>query len=360
MQVTRSGTSLPKADTAYSKDELYYKLKGTTVRLPDLRPVFRGWRGIDTPHINPYYESLKLKVAEKLASLNLHPKKENSLKRADLALFAALWWPDVPPEQLETLANIAIWVFTWDDEVDEPSGSYAEDYHRAQAYRNNTTRFIGVSLGLEPADPNLVPMDAIVQSFDAIGTGLRRSYDEAQLRRFHDRVVRFVSATEVEQRHQLQLSESADAGDDDASGVPTLEAYMANRAGTSAVDITSASAEFGLSLHLPRDLVEGEAVAALWRETNLLFSITNDLVSFRKEFRTGSVENMVPLTFATTFDMGVAVAQLVGALQASRDRFDKAADALLAEAERRGCSKSDVESYIQLLRNNNVGNLVWR
>jgi hypothetical protein len=190
-------------------------------------------------------------------------------------------------------------------------------------------------------------MDRIVQSFDEIGLALRGSYNVDQLQRFYDGISRFISSTEIEQEHQL------------SGNLPTFQEYMGNRLGTSAVDITNASVEYGLSLHLPSDIMRSESTRTLWRETNLIFSITNDLMSHKKEFETGSVENMLPLAFASTYDIGTAISKLVDSLRASKDRFDQEAKVLTQEAKQHGCC-SEVEQYIQVLRSNCVGNLIWR
>ena len=49
------------------------------------------------------------------------------LEASDFGLFTALWWPDTPFEKLQILAYLVIWLFTWDDELDEPTGAFMED-----------------------------------------------------------------------------------------------------------------------------------------------------------------------------------------------------------------------------------------
>ncbi|CAJ2509230.1 Uu.00g142560.m01.CDS01 [Anthostomella pinea] len=248
-------------------------------------------------------------------SLNFGGEKQRRLELADFALFTALWWPEAPLAQLEVLAYLAIWLFTWDDEIDEPSGSYAEDISGAQAYRDSTLHFI-------------------VQSFDVIGSALRASYDANQCQRFYDEISRFMTASRLEQDTRMR-------GD-----VPTLNEYWNFRLGTSAVYIGTAPAVYSLSLRLPSDLMQSEPMQALWRETNVTISITNDLVSLRKEIKSGCIDSMVPLLFASLGDIEKAVSESVTCLRTAKLQFDQAAHLLLFRDQgKKGCLH-ELETFI--------------
>jgi hypothetical protein len=67
MQVTRVQSQSQHVDVLNTKAELLHRLKGTIVHLPSLKPVFHNWKGIDTLHINPFYEPLRELVIVKLA-----------------------------------------------------------------------------------------------------------------------------------------------------------------------------------------------------------------------------------------------------------------------------------------------------
>lgn len=97
----------------------------------------------------------------------------------------------------------------------------------------------------------------------------------------------------------------------------------------------------------------------LWNETNIIISTTNDLLSLKKETMFGSIDNIVPIIFASTNDIDQSISEAVVTLYASKERFDKAARALLivvAEDE----FKEQATKFIEIQRSNCVGNLVWR
>jgi hypothetical protein len=187
-----------------------------------------------------------------------------------------------------------------------------------------------------------------VQSFDVIGSALRASYNVNQCERFYDEIVRFMTASELEQAARLR-------GD-----VPTLEEYWKFRAGTSAVYIGTAAGEYSLSQQLPSEVMNWRSMQAVWDETNVIISITNDLLSLRKEMKLGCIDSIVPLTFASTINLQQAISESVAALQASKERFDVAASTLLARTDLEDVTYKQVQAFIQVQRSNCVGNLIWR
>jgi len=284
---------------------------------------------------------------EHVDSLSFSQEKQKHLLASDFGLFTALWWPDAPVEQLEVLAYLIIWLFTWDDEIDEPSGSFSEDFAAAESYRNDTLKFVGICLGLTPKEPGFVPKNHIVQSFDVIGAALRSSYDTTQCRRFYDEIAGLMAASQLEQDHRL------------SGNLPTLEEYWTFRLGTSAVYIGTAVGEYSLSVRLPLHIMQSESMKSIWTETNIIISITNDLLSLRKEIVRGCIDSIVPLAFVSMDDTSTVIAHTINALRASKNRFDLAAEALVGEARQSNCI-DDVQRFIQVQRSNCVGNLVWR
>ncbi|KAI0468831.1 isoprenoid synthase domain-containing protein [Xylaria cf. heliscus] len=325
-------TAIDQVNTAMSpqidkRDQLLLNLKGRTARIPDLRPIFEGWKGIHHRHISPYVGHLRKKVDERIQSLNFSDPKRKRLEKADFGLFTALWWPEASFERIQILAYLVIWLFTWDDEIDEPTGAYSEDFNGAQIL--------------------LRPQNGLVQSFDVVGLALRECYDVKKRQRFRDEIAKFMDASEAEQRARLH------------GEVPTIEDYWAFRLGTSAVYIRSAAGEYSMGVHLPQEVMDSRAMRALWDETNIIISITNDLLSLRKEIRLGCIDSIVPLTFALTNDLHKAISRSVAALSASKQRFDEAAIALLAGRGETDETYRRVFDFIEVRRSNCVGNLIW-
>lgn len=292
-------------------------------------------------------------------SFNFDKARRGRLEASDFASFAALWWPHASLEKLEILAYLVIWLFTWDDEIDEPTGAFSTDFTGAQAYRERTLRFVGHCLGLNDTSSSLsggdkhedalLPQNEIVQSFDVIGSALRASYNRGQCQRFHDEMARFMAASEDEQAGRL------------TGHIPSLDEYWSFRLGTSAVYIGSAAGEYSISSRIPDTLMRSDAtMQTIWDETNVIISITNDLLSLRKEMQLDCIDSIVPLVFASTGDVQRAVSEAVGALRAARERFDDAAEDLMARRYEHEDTRSQVEEFIKVQRSNCVGNLVWR
>ena len=106
--------------------------------------------------------------------------KLRRLKDADFALFTALWWPHTALKELRILSFLVIWLFTWDDEIDEPTGSCAQDFEGAQRLREETLQFVAWCLGLEKKERGIEPSNRIIESFRPIGQALSESYNLGQ------------------------------------------------------------------------------------------------------------------------------------------------------------------------------------
>ncbi|KAI1812483.1 isoprenoid synthase domain-containing protein [Poronia punctata] len=333
------------------RDQLLSKLRGQTAHIPDLKSIFADWKGVRHLHISPWVEHLRKTVDDRIQRLGFSHVKQKRLKNSDFALFTALWWPEASLERLQILSYLIIWLFTWDDEIDEPIGAYSEDLGGAQAYRDQTLRFVGEWMGLVSnhsfSNHHPYPLNGVVQSFDVIGSALRPCYDAGQSRRFFSEISRFMKASEAEQLARLR------------GEVPTMDEYWAFRLGASAVYITSAVGEYSMATRLPAEIMGSVAMRELWDETNIIISITNDLLSLRKEIRLGCIDSFVPLTFASTQDIDEAVSLAVTALRASKARFDQAAQSLLTMTGVTKDIHKQVEDFIQIQRSNCVGNLVW-
>ena len=206
---------------------------------------------------------------------------------------------------------------------------------------------MGHSLGLFSDETEFHPQNQIVQSFNVIGEALRRFYTVSQCRRFYQEIARFMLASENEQRSRLD------------GKIPTLEEYWSFRLGTSAVYIGSAAGEYSISSHLPSKIMDCRAMQAVWNEANAIISITNDLLSLKKEIKLGCIDSIVPLTFMLTNNVQSAIQDSVTALKAAQVRFDDAANVLLAQIGD-GETRPQVARFVEIQRSNFVGNLVWR
>jgi hypothetical protein len=114
--------------------------------------------------------------ADHLNSIYSDKHKLGALKASDFAFFAATWWPKAPKQELRVMLYMTIWLFTWDDEIDEPTGSYSEDLESANGYRAQTIDFVLSCLGFSPASRSVEPTNRIVGSFRDIGEPMANTY----------------------------------------------------------------------------------------------------------------------------------------------------------------------------------------
>lgn len=77
------------------------------------------------------------------------------------------------------LLYLVIWLYMWDDEVDQPEGAYANNLEKAEEYRSSTSSFISQCLQSRdhPSPPTLPSCHRIVDSFRDIGRPLAEFYE---------------------------------------------------------------------------------------------------------------------------------------------------------------------------------------
>ena len=114
------------------------------IRIPNISPLFAYWPLAQSPH----YERLIPLIDKRLGAVVSNPSKISKLKQCDFGLFASLVWPWLDLSNLYVMACFAIWLFLWDDEIGESTGSLEGDSSGAQRYRSTTLAFVEQSLDL--------------------------------------------------------------------------------------------------------------------------------------------------------------------------------------------------------------------
>ena len=71
---------------------------------------------------------------------------------------------------------MSIWLFTWDDEIDEPKGLCTDNFEAAQTYRLETNKFVEHCLGLGTGEVPPAPTNPIIESFRVIGEHFYDTY----------------------------------------------------------------------------------------------------------------------------------------------------------------------------------------
>ncbi|UKZ77541.1 hypothetical protein TrVFT333_005264 [Trichoderma virens FT-333] len=182
-----------------------------------------------------------------------------------------------------------------------------------------------------------------------IGEEVKNFYNHDQIMCLVDEIYYYMDNQQREQRRKL------------TGVIPTPAQYIETRLGTSAVQLMLALNEYVDNQCIPRWIMTHSKMADIWRETNLNMSLSNDMLSLRKEIKTGDIDSMIPvLMYNRNMTVQEAIADTCVELKKNIDRYDAAAADLLAiVAERDSEWVEEVDSYIVGCRHNMMGNLLW-
>lgn len=73
---------------------------------------------------------------------------------------------------------LAIWLFLWDDALDEPTGEYADNFEAAQLYREETIQFLADTLGLNTSkEISTIVTYSLFDSFKDFGQQLKTTLE---------------------------------------------------------------------------------------------------------------------------------------------------------------------------------------
>ncbi|KAH0380468.1 hypothetical protein KCU92_g7565, partial [Aureobasidium melanogenum] len=136
--------------------------------------------------------------------------------------------------------------------------------------------------------------------------------------------------------------------------IPTPEQYWETRLGTSAATPTLALNEFPDNQSLPRWVMKHPRMTDIWREVNLSMSLSNDILSLKKEIKHGDIDNIVPVL---VFNRNMTVQE---AIAKNTDRFDRWSDEFCAFVKvDQPDILEDVKSFITGCKHNQMANLMW-
>ncbi|TAQ88585.1 hypothetical protein B7494_g3094 [Chlorociboria aeruginascens] len=394
--------SQPQDVMMEDRKQLLDSIRGQRVLIPNLRPLFSSWGN----QINPNYQKLIPVVNQKLESLVQNEKRLKKLKTADFALFASSWWPTAQFNELQIVTFLAIWLFLWDDELDEPTGVHSDNFQAAQAYRKETLEFIRRSLGigLETTSPIANP---IFKSFSNAAGQLLTVYNRSKKLlvmgslehslisttilgglRVIEGYVRFAVDTgkricgldhdtlptasdpitdsfrvignqlrvsyTIEQRQMVfeelkyYIHTTQTEQEIKLSGrIPSVKEYWKARMGTSAVGVCEAVVEYAHKIRASRDVTHDPLMKALCDETNIIVVIANDMLSLKKEIALGCIDSLVPLYCAQLGSIQAAIDAAYTDLLASVDRFESAAEELLSLGSTSTMSKAELQIFVR-------------
>ncbi|PVH82633.1 terpenoid synthase [Cadophora sp. DSE1049] len=391
-------------------------IRGKTVTIPNLRPIFEKY----TCAVNPNYEAMIPVVNSRLESLVPNEKRLAKLKTADFALFASNWWPNAEFRELRIVTFLAIWLFLWDDALDEPTGEYADNFEAAQVYRSETEQFLADCLGLctskeistvvtYPAFDNLMgfgmyvkkmlleyflgvspeekrtvkPSSGFFGSVKILGNqvksavrwtlGMKTAKKVFPPPSSHPIIESFrvigdelKLAYTVEQRQNffedmkfyIATTETEQRYKLDGK-IPTLEEYWEARMGTSAVAACLAMIELVHHIKGPYRSTNHPTLKNLSDESNIIVVIANDMLSLKKEIVQKQIDSLIPLSVPVYGDVQEAIDQAHIDLLAAVARFDAEAEKILSGPNTTDMSDSELRLFVEGCRNCWVGNFNW-
>ncbi|KAL2061942.1 hypothetical protein VTL71DRAFT_7320 [Oculimacula yallundae] len=412
-----SGAVEAKAEMEIDQRKLLLDaIRETTVTIPDLRPIFEKYTGA----VNPNYAAMIPVANRRLESLVLNEKRLTKLKAADFALFASNWWPTADLDELRIVTFLAIWLFLWDDALDEPTGEHADNFETAQLYRAETEKFLAGCLGLTTSkEASAVVTISVLDSLRGLGDHLKNilldyvagasqykllakaapgglfgvvgSFGNLMKTAFY-RILdmkahkslfpppsthpiiesfRLIGdelklAYTVEQRQNffadmkfyIDTTETEQRYKMDGK-IPSLEEYWEARMGTSAVAACLAMIEFVHHIKGPYQSTNHPSLKALSDEANIIVIIANDILSLKKEIAQQQVDSLIPLSVPVYGSVQQAVDHAHIDLLAAVTRFDNEAEKVLSKVNTTGMSDNDLRLFVEGCRKCWVGNFNW-
>ncbi|KAK1844067.1 hypothetical protein CCHR01_13301 [Colletotrichum chrysophilum] len=319
--------------------EILGALRGEILHVPDLREIFKDWP-VDA---NTNYKEIIPVVESAFDRLVRNPGLREKYRKANYARFVSLYYPHPDQNQIQTLALYIVWLFCWDDAIDQQGGDLSANLARAKTHRNDTIRVLNEALGLSTTSTNThnTMCDHVNAELITIGAELCKAYNFEQRQTFMHQMRRYIENCDEEQSLRLRGT------------LPSMEAYKELRHGTAAVWTLCALIEYGLGESFPENIRCMNELQTLWAETSRGIWITNDILSLKKEIPKDdradeSIVNAVPILMV---EEGKSPQQAVDALLAdlavSVATFEGAANTL---AETAGEGRQAVLRYCDACR----------
>ncbi|MCJ1437555.1 hypothetical protein MMC27_006942 [Xylographa pallens] len=418
--ISNKAGELTESTQAQNEDaptKLIGSLKGQTVIIPSLRPLFLGW---PSGH-NPNRAALGTMMAEWISFM--FPWKYVTTQRfmtKDLPMFSALWWPRADLPELYILTCVVGWLFLWHDTVSQPQGARAYDSlarpsdirgHTANSRagkknsRDKTTDIDDyVKYGKDTKDflrhclqvinvkkaPKTTVKESVKllwtdittgRSFNNLwtnitsGRGINNHYAVPKylnsiVHRFESIGNQIRAVYTIDQRITLldEISKYVDSTIEmqmhqASHTVVSVKSYWKMRMGSSGYGAITGLLDLANKLRLSFTIMEDDEIKMLVDEANKIISMTNDLLSFQ-DFTKGStpyIMNHVALAFAEqeNKDLQLVVDQAVEFIKTAVERFDSTAAWLLSGPRDDLSSQAHLRAFIDGCRESCTGNLEW-
>ncbi|KAI0544235.1 terpenoid synthase [Xylaria curta] len=332
-----------------SREQLLRRLRGSRCVIPDLQSMIAHWPSAQHPEV----ERIDREVDKALRSIFTLPKDEirfQKMKSSKIAEFGAIWWPYAHYDALLTATYMSIFLFIWDDEIDAKEfSSIAADHAAAANFRSDTIAYIKASLS--GASVSGISTNPIITSFKPVGDAIVEYYDDDHVRSFRDELIFFITMCEEEQKIFERPS------------LPPVEEYMKRRMGSSAVRVFFSITEYACGITLPKEVRDDEAMKRIWHEANIIISITNDILSMKKEMANSQVvDSIIPLLVVELGSLQEAINHAEDIIRSSVQELDLAVEQINGrEFAAAGMHvHEDIRKFVDGCKYACTANLNWR
>lgn len=338
------------AQAPLTQDEVIVRLRGQTLRILDLNQIFAKWPPATTnEHYGEIVPDIQAAVRSVMTGSQLSAEKR---LKDDIALLTSLWYPNATLEQLRILGFYAVWLICWDDEVDANEGDLANDFEKAEAWREKTLHLVRRALGeVHDGDDNTLdagsPLDGLMKTIgDSLRVSGKESYGPDQRLHFLQEIESFVRGCSTEQRLRIEQV------------VPAYDDYMTMRIETVAGKTLCALVDYANNLPTLPTIRYSAARQHIEKQVSVLLSLLNDLLSLKKELKTDCVINVVATLLTADNTLEAVVEHVVGMMKQAVEVFDWAAETLLYESNDQA-EKEAAEIFIAGCRSIVTGTLAF-
>ncbi|KAL7627996.1 hypothetical protein AAE478_002192 [Parahypoxylon ruwenzoriense] len=331
-------------DVVNEKTLLAEALKGQRLVIPDMRPIFAHWPCGQ----NENYQVVKDTTEKKLIAHDIDDEARRAFDDINPALLAAKWWPTSSIKQYQVMVDMIIWLGYWDDLIENliPYPDAAEEM------RITTKILVRQSLGLAGRNKeDVIISNLLICGFKSIADEVCAMYDEDQRRILLGHFDQYIDSTQLE------------AEADRSEKLPSLKRYWEVRILTSGMctllgltDQFRIVPEFmGDNRHDQFDVCQ-QYISDL-KNHYLLRASVNDLISFKKEMKAGSVLSSVAILYDQVNSLDAAVQMSLAHLRQLVDYFDCTSNTILSSFSLNDDDAESVSKFIDALRMVNTGNL---
>ncbi|KAK3332958.1 isoprenoid synthase domain-containing protein [Cercophora scortea] len=315
--------------------EITARLKGQILRCPNLAPSFSKWPS----GVSPHYEQLKATVESRIQEWIPDQHIARSARNLDLPFFVATWWPKAAVESLETIAWMSLWLFIWDDLVEDaamPDSLTADG--KVKWLHHQAFEYVESELGLSTSLELVASPTKYCSLFKHAAVAMRAGCSANERRRFCDAFRHYMECCETEEVYRL------------SGVVPDIDTYWKHRVGSSGMDMYIALAEYMSGSHIPDHLIETPEIKQAG------FDLGYHIVAYVAKDWLGAIPILIN---GNHLDLDGAVAYVLDIAKEIERDFDRVAEALLAMVKHDPAAHASVEDYLDIMRTNMTGNYVW-